>query len=105
MIFGMESGFARMGMGRAFSPHGNGDALSWGVAPGWHEAAPLALNSEALQQSGQFQLRLIAGLGSSGTPPGCNPFPGQIRGCRWRLTPGYGLATLRVGGGGRRWPG
>ena len=33
----------------------------------------------------------------SGTPRGVHPFLGPaIRGCRWRATPGYPLATLRV---------
>jgi hypothetical protein len=34
---------------------------------------------------------LMTGSGSSGPPPGCGPFPGELRGCRWRSTPG-GLA-------------
>jgi hypothetical protein len=31
-------------MGRAFSPDSYDFAFSWGVAPGWNDAAPLALN-------------------------------------------------------------
>jgi hypothetical protein len=44
--------------------------MGWG-SPGWGVLAPL---------------------------PGCNLFPDEIRGCRCRSTPGYCLATLRVGG-------
>ena len=36
-------------MGRAFSPDSCDFAFSWGVAPGWNDAAPLALNRYGLQ--------------------------------------------------------
>jgi len=36
-------------MGRAFSPHGFSDDVSWGVAPGWDGGAPLALSESSPQ--------------------------------------------------------
>ena len=44
----------RRGMKRAFSPGNSRAPLPWGVAPGWYEAAPLALGRRACAPATPF---------------------------------------------------
>jgi hypothetical protein len=48
-------------MRRAFSPLCSGLLISWGVAPGWYGAAPLALDLFAMGSIGSSQVFKLRG--------------------------------------------
>jgi hypothetical protein len=62
-------------MGRAFSPCEVGGWKAWGVAPGWFEAASLALSFEHPRP---VQLELAADRGVGGVAAGPLGFHGRL---------------------------